>query len=62
MASETILYFSVPNLKSFGALKTELNAKKDGEFSIMLYEKRAGGYAFSDQHHWLTQYEFMEII
>ena len=44
MVYKTITLVSVPNLKSFGPTKTELQAKELGEFSIMLYGKnRAGG-------------------
>ena len=38
MACKTILV-SVPNLKLFGSMKTELWAEEVGEFSIMLYGK-----------------------
>ena len=35
----TIQRVSVPNLRLFGSMKTELWAKEAGEFSIMLYGK-----------------------
>ena len=36
MAYKTIKRVSVPNLKSFGLTKTELQVKEAGEFSVML--------------------------
>ena len=39
MAYKTIKLVSVPNLKSFGQTKTELQAKEVGEFSVMLMGK-----------------------
>ena len=39
MAYKTIKRVSVPNLKSFGLTKTELQAKEAGEFPVMLYGK-----------------------
>ena len=41
---------SVPNLKLFGPMITELWAKKVGEFSIMLYGKM-GWWALFCHHH-----------
>ena len=41
MAYKTIQRVSVPNLKLFGSMKTELCAKEVGEFSIMAYGKWA---------------------
>ena len=39
MANKTIQPVSVPNLKSFGPMKTDSWAKEVGEVSIMLYGK-----------------------
>ena len=52
MAYKTIKRVSVPNLKSFGPTKTELQAKEVGEFSIMLYGKMGwgGGRSLAQQH------------
>ena len=40
---ETIQCVSVANLKGFGPMKNESQAKEVGEFSIMLYEDRLVG-------------------
>ena len=61
MAYKTIKRVSVPNLKSFGLMKTELQAKEVGEFSIMLYGKM-GWRAFSCPPAWLLQNKCMEIF
>ena len=50
MAFKTIQCVSVPNLKLFGPRKTELQAKKFGKFSIMLYGKWAGRHSFAHHH------------
>ena len=39
MADKTIQRVFVKNLKLFGPMKTELQAKEFGQFSIMLYRK-----------------------
>ena len=39
MTFKTIQHVSVPNLKLFGPMKTELQVKEVGEFSITLYGK-----------------------
>ena len=39
MACKTICHLSVPKLKSFRPLKTELGAKEFGEFFFKLYGK-----------------------
>ena len=41
---------SVPNLKLFGSIKTELLAKEVGESSIMLYGKMGWGHSVAYQH------------
>ena len=50
MVYKTIQRVSVPNLKLFEPLKTELRAKECGEFSIMLLGKWDGGHSFAHQH------------
>ena len=50
MAYKTIKRVSVPNLKSFGPMKTELQAKEVGEFSIMLYGKMGWERSHAHQH------------
>ena len=50
MAYKTIKRVSVPNLKSFGPTKTELQAKEDGEFSIVLYGKMGWGRSLAHQN------------
>ena len=47
MAYKTIQRVSVPNLKLFGSMKTELRAKEVGEFSIMSYGKVGWWASFS---------------
>ena len=63
MVYKTTKRVSVPNLKSFRRMKTELLAKEAGEFSIMLYGKmgcRLG--AFSCPPTWLPRYKCMEVF
>ena len=43
MAYKTIKRVSIPNLKSFGPTKTELQAKEVGELPIMLFGKMGWG-------------------
>ena len=50
MAYKTIKRVSVPNLKSFGPTKTELQAKEIGELSIMLYAKMSWERSLAHQH------------
>ena len=50
MAYKTIIRVSVPNLKSFRPMKTELQIKEVGEFSIMLYGKIGWGRSLAHQH------------
>ena len=52
MACKTIQHVSVPNLKLFGTIKTELWAKEVWEFSITLYGKM-GWWAFFWTPPWL---------
>ena len=47
MTYKTIKRVPVPNLRSFGATKTELGAKEVGELSI---GKWAGGHSLAHQH------------
>ena len=47
MAYKTIKRVSIPNLKSFGPTKTELQAKEVGEFSIMLHGKMGWGHSLA---------------
>ena len=61
MAYKTILLVSVPNLKLFGSMKTELWAKEVREFSVMLYGKM-GWWAFFCPPTWLPQYKCIEIF
>ena len=56
MAYKTIQHVSVPNMKLFGSLKTELWAKEVGEFSIRLYRKM-GWWALFCLPRWLPQYK-----
>ena len=49
-AYKTVQQGSVPNFNLFGPMKTELQVKEVGEFSITLYGKWAGGHTFSHQH------------
>ena len=50
MAYKIIQCVSVPNLKLFGSIKTELRAKEVGEFFITLYEKLGWGHSLAHQH------------
>ena len=50
MAYKTIQRVSVPNLKLFVSIKTELWAKKVEEFSVMLDGKMGWGHSFAHQH------------
>ena len=58
---KTIQHVSVPNLKLFGPVKTELWAKKFRGFSFTLYGKM-GWWAFFCPPAWLPQYKCMETF
>ena len=62
MAYKTIKRASVPILKSFGPMKTELRGKEVREFSYYVIwenELGAGLGAFSCPSSWLLQYKCM---
>ena len=63
MAYKTIQRVSVPNLKSFGPTKTQLQAKEVGEFSIMLYGKMGRGRSLAHQHgcHNINVWRFSKL-
>ena len=50
MAYKTIKRVSVPNLKSFGPTKTELQAKEVGGTSVMLYGKMNWDRSLAHHH------------
>ena len=50
MIYKTTKPVSVPNLKSFRRMKTQLQAKEVGEFSIMLYGKMGWGHSLAHEH------------
>ena len=50
MARETIKLVSVPNLKSFGRMKTELWAKEVGRIFLLCYIYNMGRWKNTHQH------------
>ena len=60
-AYKTIQRVSVPNLKLFGPMNTELSAKEVGKFSVTLYGKMSWSALFCPPS-WLPQYKCMEIF
>ena len=50
MAYRTIPSVSVPDLKLFGSMKTELNAKNLENFLLCSMGKWAGRHSFAHQH------------
>ena len=61
MTYQTIQCISVPHLRLFGPMKTDLWVIEVGEFSIMLYGKM-GWKAFFWLLTWLLQYKCIEIL
>ena len=60
MANKTIQPVSVPNLKSFGPIKTDLWAKEVEEVSIMIYGKM-GWQAVFCPPTWLPYGDFLSF-
>ena len=61
MAHWTIQRVSVPNLKLLGSTKTELWAKKVGDFSILSYGEM-GWWARFYLPTWLPQYQYRDFL
>ena len=60
MAHKTIQRVSVPNLKVFEPMKTELWSKEAGEFSVMLYGKM--GFVHQPCCHSISVWRFSRLL